>query len=58
MKQLQKKIKNGTLEIKEGDSFELFIASTDISYRYYKDSHRILGNTYGMCVLQVRRGRG
>ena len=20
--------------------------------RYYKDSHKILGNTYGMCVLQ------
>jgi len=21
-------------------------------HRYYKDSHKILGNTYGMCVLQ------
>lgn len=23
-------------------------------WTYYKDSHKILGNTYGMCVLQVR----
>ncbi|KAJ2556587.1 N-acetyltransferase 10 [Coemansia sp. RSA 1933] len=25
---------------------------TDIRYTYYKESHKILGNTYGMCVLQ------
>jgi len=35
------------------DSFELFLTNTDITWCYYKDSHRALGNTYGMCVLQV-----
>lgn len=34
------------------DPFELFISSTDVSYKYYKDSHLILGKTFGMCVLQ------
>lgn len=28
------------------------MASKDIKYCYYKDTHRILGQTYGMCVLQ------
>jgi tRNA(Met) C34 N-acetyltransferase TmcA len=23
-----------------------------MAHRYYKESHKILGNTYGMCVLQ------
>lgn len=23
-----------------------------VRFRYYKESHKILGNTYGMCVLQ------
>lgn len=32
--------------------FELFLASTDIRYTYYKDSAKILGNTFGMAVLQ------
>lgn len=34
------------------DPFELFITTTDISYCYYKESHRVLGNTFGMVVLQ------
>ena len=25
---------------------------SDLGNRYYKESHKILGNTYGMCVLQ------
>lgn len=53
MKQLQKKIKSGTIDVKDDDPFELFIAATDIRYCYYADTHKILGNTYGMCVLQV-----
>jgi tRNA(Met) C34 N-acetyltransferase TmcA len=24
----------------------------DLLCRYYKESHKILGNTYGMCILQ------
>lgn len=54
MKQLQKKLKSGSLEVKDDDPFELFIAATDIRYCYYSETHKILGNTYGMCVLQVR----
>jgi N-acetyltransferase 10 len=33
--------------------FELFVGSTDIRYTYYKETHKILGQTFGMCVLQV-----
>ena len=54
MKQLQKKIKSGTLDIKKDDPFELFIAATNIRYCYYNETHKILGNTYGMLVLQVK----
>ena len=53
MRQLQKKIKTGTLNLKQDDPFELFIAATNIRYCYYNETHKILGNTYGMCVLQV-----
>uniref|UniRef100_A0A8C3BBH2 RNA cytidine acetyltransferase n=1 Tax=Cairina moschata TaxID=8855 RepID=A0A8C3BBH2_CAIMO len=52
MRQLQKKIKSGTLNIKHDDPFELFIAATNIRYCYYNETHKILGNTFGMCVLQ------
>ncbi|XP_009895741.1 RNA cytidine acetyltransferase [Dryobates pubescens] len=52
MRQLQKKIKSGTLSLKEDDPFELFIAATNIRYCYYNETHKILGNTFGMCVLQ------
>ncbi|KAK2100600.1 N-acetyltransferase 10, partial [Saguinus oedipus] len=53
MRQLQKKIKNGTLNVKQDDPFELFIAATNIRYCYYNETHKILGNTFGMCVLQT-----
>lgn len=53
MKQLQKKIKTGTLNLNQDDPFELFIAATNIRYCYYNETHKILGNTFGMCVLQV-----
>ncbi|EMP28162.1 N-acetyltransferase 10 [Chelonia mydas] len=52
MRQLQKKIKSGTLNLKQDDPFELFIAATNIHYCYYNETHKILGNTFGMCVLQ------
>ncbi len=34
------------------DPFELFLSQTDIRYSYYHESEQIMGNTYGMCVLQ------
>ena len=52
MKQLQKKIKAGNLDVNEDDPFELLIASTNIRYSYYHETHKILGKTYGLCALQ------
>lgn len=52
MRHLQKKIKTGTLNINQDDPFELFIAATNIRYCYYNETHKILGNTFGMCILQ------
>jgi len=52
MKQLQKKIKSGSLDVKKDDPFELFVAATSIRYCYYKETHKVLGSTYGMVVLQ------
>ncbi|GJY98766.1 RNA cytidine acetyltransferase 1 [Tanacetum coccineum] len=34
------------------DEFSLFLQTTKITYCKYKDSEKILGNTYGMCILQ------
>lgn len=34
------------------DNFEMFISSTNINWCYYRDTHRVLGTTYGMLVLQ------
>ncbi|KAF6202384.1 hypothetical protein GE061_004783 [Apolygus lucorum] len=52
MKKVQKKIKGGKLNINEDDPFELFVASTNIRYCYYSETQKILGQTFGMCVLQ------
>lgn len=52
MKHLQHKLQAGKLSINEDDPFELFLSSTKIRYCYYSETHKILGNTYGMCVLQ------
>lgn len=53
MRQLQKKLKSGSVDVRPDDPFELFIAATTIRYCFYAETHKILGNTYGMCVLQV-----
>ncbi|PWA51563.1 hypothetical protein CTI12_AA460840 [Artemisia annua] len=34
------------------DQFSLFLQTTKITYCKYKDSEKILGNTYAMCILQ------
>ncbi|KAJ1475385.1 GNAT acetyltransferase 2-domain-containing protein, partial [Baffinella frigidus] len=53
MKQLKKMAnRSGTDLDKMQDPFELFISSTQIRYCYYHDTHKILGNTFGMVVLQ------
>ncbi|KAI8989530.1 GNAT acetyltransferase 2-domain-containing protein [Pilobolus umbonatus] len=45
-------IKRGIREVNKEDPFELFITVANIRYTYYKETQNILGNTYGMCVLQ------
>ena len=45
----------GLIDPEKDDPFELFISSTEISYCYYKETARVLGNTYGMLVLQAGR---
>jgi N-acetyltransferase 10 len=52
MNQIKKEIARGTRQADEEDPFELFVSSTSIRYTYYKETDKILGNTYGMCVLQ------
>lgn len=32
--------------------YELFLRTTDIRYCYYRDSQKVLGQTFGVCVLQ------
>ncbi|RGB42027.1 GNAT acetyltransferase 2-domain-containing protein [Rhizophagus diaphanus] len=49
---IKKEIKRGIREPNTEDPFELFVAVTNIRYTYYKETHKILGNTFGMCVLQ------
>ncbi|CAN8074547.1 unnamed protein product [Agarophyton chilense] len=52
MKIIKKRIKQGLVDPNKDDPFELFISSTAIRFAYYNESHKILGNTFGMCVLQ------
>ncbi|AMD19733.1 HCL418Cp [Eremothecium sinecaudum] len=49
---IKKEIKRGTREVNEQDPFETFISNQKIRYCYYKETEKILGNTYGMCILQ------
>jgi N-acetyltransferase 10 len=50
--QIKREIARGTREEDEDDPFDLFINSTSIRYCYYKEADEILGNTYGMLILQ------
>ena len=52
MKELQKKMRAGLIDPKEGDPWELFISSTNVRYCYYAETYKVLGNTFGACVLQ------
>ena len=41
----------GNLDKEEIDEIEQFMSSKDIRFCFYKDTHKILGQTFGMCVL-------
>ena len=52
-KQLKKQQQTRTLGEEElSEPFTLFLSSQQIRYCYYADTHRILGNTYNLLVLQ------
>lgn len=49
---IKKEIKKGVREANHQDPFELFISLQQIRYVFYKETENILGNTYGMLILQ------
>lgn len=49
---VRKEIKRGIREPNSDDPFELFLTLHNIRYVYYKETEKILGNTFGMCILQ------
>lgn len=51
-KQVKKLMQRGLLDPEKVDPFSLFLETGGITYCLYKDSERILGNTFGMCILQ------
>lgn len=52
-KQVKKLMQRGQLDPDKVDTFQLFLETGGLTYCLYKDSERILGNTFGMCILQV-----
>ncbi|KAJ6678077.1 RNA CYTIDINE ACETYLTRANSFERASE 2 [Salix viminalis] len=51
-KQVKKLMQRGLLDPEKVDPFSLFLETGGLTYCLYKDSERILGNTFGMCILQ------
>ncbi|XP_068320333.1 RNA cytidine acetyltransferase 1-like [Pyrus communis] len=51
-KQVKKMMQRGLLDPEKVDPFSLFVESGGLTYCLYKDSERVLGNTFGMCILQ------
>ena len=51
-KKIKQEIKRGIRDADTEDPFELFVSTQNIRYVYYKETEKILGNTYGMCILQ------
>ncbi|KAH7156203.1 GNAT acetyltransferase 2-domain-containing protein [Dactylonectria macrodidyma] len=49
---IKKEIKRGIREPNTEDAFELFVSLHNIRYTYYKETDKILGQTFGMCILQ------
>ena len=52
LRKMKKDIARGIRLTDDENPFELFVNSTDIRFVYYKESERILGNTYQMLILQ------
>jgi N-acetyltransferase 10 len=52
MKEIKRNQARGLHDPDRDDPFDLFISSTNIRWTYYKETDKILGQTFGMCVLQ------
>lgn len=52
MKEIKRNQARGLHDPDRDDPFDLFISSTQIRWTYYKETDQILGQTFGMCVLQ------
>lgn len=52
MKEIQKLQKKGLYNSNIDEPFELFTSSNEIRYCYYKETEKILGNTFSLLVLQ------
>ncbi|CAM9538532.1 unnamed protein product [Ectocarpus sp. 8 AP-2014] len=54
MRQLKRQKKSGLASAggASEDPFELFVNSTNIRWCYYKDTERVLGQTFGVLILQ------
>ncbi|KAF2437434.1 N-acetyltransferas-like protein [Karstenula rhodostoma CBS 690.94] len=55
-KKIKNEIKRGIRDVDTEDPFELFVSTQNVRYVYYKETEKILGNTYGMCILQDFEG--
>ncbi|KAK4790926.1 hypothetical protein SAY86_031339 [Trapa natans] len=51
-KEVKRYMQRGILDPEKADAFSLFLESGGLTYCLYKDSERVLGNTFGMCILQ------
>ncbi len=51
-RQGEREIKAGMASEESKDAFETFLSHNDIRFTHYKDTHRILGQTFGMAILQ------
>lgn len=52
MKEIKTAQARGLYDNERDDPFDLFISSTNIRWTYYKETEKVMGQTFGMCVLQ------
>eukprot|EP01064_Diplonema_japonicum_P020722 TRINITY_DN30302_c0_g1_i1.p1 TRINITY_DN30302_c0_g1~~TRINITY_DN30302_c0_g1_i1.p1 ORF type:complete len:974 (+),score=256.18 TRINITY_DN30302_c0_g1_i1:57-2978(+) len=50
--EFKKEVERGITSADTNNEFEVFLSQNKIRFCYYKDTQKILGQTYGMCVLQ------
>jgi N-acetyltransferase 10 len=56
IKEIKKLQSRGLYDADRDDPFDLFISSTNIRWTYYKETEKVLGQTFGMVVLQDFEG--